>query len=351
MSEEEVSGSEVEEVVQVNDVDEVDVSTLSAKRKKKHFYRLRLLKYFDEYKSILVVGIDNVGSKQMQNVRIALRGKAIMLMGKNTLMRKVIREKSKQNPNLASLLPHIKGNMGFVFTNGSLNEVRKIILQHKVPAAAKSGAIAPVDVMVPPGPTGMDPGQTSFFQALNIATKIQRGAIEIIEEVHLIKIGEKVTTSHVALLGKLNIKPFTYGITVDQVYENGSVYAAAILDLSEDDLLTKFMGAVGRIAALGMAIGYPSTASVPFQMRDAFKKICAIGVEAGFEFGMLKKLKSGAAAAKAAPAAAKKEEKEEEEEEEEESSEGMAFDMFGDGGDDEEEEEYEEGEEEEEEEE
>jgi large subunit ribosomal protein LP0 len=355
MSEEEVSGSEVEEVVeQTEQVDEVDVSKLSAKRKKKHFYRLRLLKYFDEFKSILVVGIDNVGSKQMQDVRIALRGKAVMLMGKNTLMRKVIREKSKQNPALASLLPHIKGNMGFVFTNGSLNEVRKIILEYKVPAAAKSGAIAPVDVFIPPGPTGMDPGQTSFFQALNIATKIQRGAIEIIENVHLIHVGDKVTTSHVALLGKLNIKPFTYGITVDQVYENGSVYAAAILDLSQDDLLTKFMSAVGKIAALGMAIGYPSTATVPFQMRDAFKKICAIGLEAGFEFGMLTKLKSGAAAAKAAAPAAgkdKKEEKEAEEEEEEESSEGMAFDMFGDGGDEEEEEEEEEGEEEEEEEE
>lgn len=288
----------------------------------------------------------------MQNVRIALRGKAVMLMGKNTLIRLVIREKAKENPSLLSLLPHVKGNMGFVFTNDSLTDVRTIIVENKVPAAARSGAISPIDVYVPPGPTGMDPGQTAFFQALNIATKIQRGSIEIVDTVHLIEAGDKITSSAVALLAKLGLKPFSYGLLVNQVYENGSVYAAAILDLNEDDLINKFMTAVGMIAALGITIGYPSTASVPFQMRDAFKKICAIGLTCGFEFEMLKKLKEGASAAKAAAAAPAggDDAKGDDEEEEEESSEGMAFDMFGGGGDDEEEEEEEEGEDEEEEE-
>merc|ERR1712137_1172773 len=137
--------------------------------------------------------------------------------------------------------------------------------------------------------------------------------------------------SAVALLNKLGIKPFSYGIKVNQVYENGSVYDAAILDLSENDLLMKFMGAVSRIAAIGIEIGYPSTASVPFQVRNAFKKICALAIESGYEFDELKELKEGASKA-AAPAPASSEKKAEEEEEEE-SSEGMAFDMFGGGGD------------------
>lgn len=323
-----------------------DIDNLTEKKRKKHFYRLKLLNLFDEYKSFLIVGIDNVGSNQMQKTRIALRGKAVVLMGKNTLMRLVIREKMKQIPSLEAVLPYVRGNMGFVFTNDNLNEVRKIILDNVVPAAAKSGAIAPCDVFVPPGPTGMDPGQTSFFQALNIATKIARGAIEILDTVHLIVTGEKVSSSAVALLTKLNIKPFTYGISVTHVYENGSIYEAAILDLDEDALLGKFMNAVCKIAALGMAVGYPSTASVPFQMRDAFKKVCAIGLTAGYSFPMLEELKSGASKKAAAPAAGGDDDKkEEEEEEEEESSEGLAFDMFGGGGDDDDEEEEDEGDE------
>jgi len=337
-----------QEVEVKSDAPEVDLASMTKKKRKKHFYRLKLLSLFDKYHGILLVGVDNVGSNQMQQVRMALRGKAELLMGKNTLIRLIIREKAKQNPALAGLLPHIRGNVGFVFTNENLNTIRKTVLEFRVPAAAKSGAIAPVDVFVPPGPTGMDPGQTAFFQALNIATKIQRGSIEIIDTVHLIAKGDKVTSSAVALLNKLNIKPFTYGLTVSQCYDKGSVYDAAVLDLDEHALTMKLMGAVARIAAIGMEIGYPSTASVPFQCRNAFKKIAAIGIEAGYSFPMLEELKSGASKAKAAATASSggdDKPAEKEEESEEESSEGIGgFGMFGGegGGDDEEEEEEEE---------
>jgi len=351
---EEVSASEVEEetvapAVEAEEEEEVDLSSMTKKRRKKYLYRKKLLALFDQYKAILIVGVDNVGSNQMQQVRTSLRGRAIVLMGKNTLMRLVIREKAKTLPKLAALEEHVRGNVGFVFTNENLNEVRKIIIDNKVPAAAKSGQIAQCDVFVPPGPTGMDPGQTEFFQALNIATKISRGSIEIIDTVHLVAEGDKVTSSAVALLSRLGIKPFSYGIQVQKVYEDGAVFAAAVLDLSEDVLLGKFMTAVCYIAAIGMEVGYPTTASVPFQMRNAFKKIAAIGIAAGYNFEMLTELLEGAsraeAAAAAAAAPAEAEEEAGDDESEEESSDGMAFDMFGGGGGDESEEEYDEGDE------
>lgn len=78
------------------------------------------------------------------------------------------------------LIPHIKGNVGFVFTKEDLNEVRELIRSNKVAAPAKAGAIAPIDVKIPPGNTGLGPEKTSFFQALAIPTKITRGTIEIL---------------------------------------------------------------------------------------------------------------------------------------------------------------------------
>ena len=78
------------------------------------------------------------------------------------------------------LLPHIKGNVGFVFTKEDLNEVRNVIRENKVEAPAKAGAIAPIDVKVSPINTGLGPEKTSFFQALAIPTKITRGTIEIL---------------------------------------------------------------------------------------------------------------------------------------------------------------------------
>jgi len=312
----------------------------SKRRIRKESLKAKLDRMLNEFKNILICTVDNVGSNQMQKVRIALRGKAELLMGKNTLMRKVVREHVARNPQLDALLPHIWGNIGFVFTNSDLKEVRDIVLKNKVPAAAKSGSNAPIDVFIPPGPTGLDPGQTGFFQALNIATKIARGSIEIINQVHLVKKGDKVTSSHVALLTKLDIKPFFYGIVVIRVYEGGSVYDAAVLDLSPADLYAKFFAGVRKLAALSLAIGYPTIASLPHILGNGFRKLLAISLATNYEFKEAKMFKDAAASApaQAAPAAgagAKKEAAKAEaapkaEEPEEEEDMGLGGNLFGD---------------------
>jgi len=316
-------------------------ATAGQKRKeRKKRYKAKLEKAIQEFKNVLVVTVDNVGSFQMQKIRIALRGTAEILMGKNTLMRMIMREQIASNPKLEALIPQIKGNMGLIFTNGDLQKCRTIVTANKVPAVAKSGTVAPTDVFVPAGPTGLDPGQTSFFQALNISTKIARGSIEISNDVHLIKKGDKVTSSAVALLGKLDIKPFFYGCVVTSVYENGAVYPVEILDMTSEVLLGKFFGAVRRIAAIGLAVGYPTEASIGHNLANGFKKLLALSSTSGYQFKEAEAFFSKAAAAPAAekkedkPAAGgkKKEEKKEEApaEEEEDVGGGGFGGMFGD---------------------
>uniref|UniRef100_A0A672SNH3 Large ribosomal subunit protein uL10 n=1 Tax=Sinocyclocheilus grahami TaxID=75366 RepID=A0A672SNH3_SINGR len=144
------------------------------------FLSPRFQQLLDDYPKCFIVEADNVGSKQMQTIRLSLRGKAVVLMGKNTMMRKAIRGHLENNPSLERLLPHIRGNVGFVFTKEDLTEVRDLLLANKVPAAARAGAIAPCEVTVPAQNTGLGPEKTSFFQALGITTKISRGTIEIL---------------------------------------------------------------------------------------------------------------------------------------------------------------------------
>jgi len=318
-----------------------EVKEMSLRKKRKMVYWAKLEKAFQEYKNILIISVDFVGSKQMQDVRLAIRGKGEIIMGKNTIIRKVIRDNSDKNPSLLNLLPMIKGNMGFIFSNGDLAAMRKQVMEFKMPAAAKAGVLAPVNVVIPPGPTGLDPGQTSFFQTLNVATKIVKGTIEITGEVRLCFQGEKVTASAVALLSKLGMKPFEYGIKVNTIYENGDVYDAAVLDLNQDDLVTKFAGAVARVAAISYEIGEINATTVPHGIGKAFNALVAIAMGTDYEFEELKEVKAaiaagpatgagGAAAGGAAAAAAAPEPEEEEEE-------APAMDMFGEdeeeGGD------------------
>merc|ERR1712088_185583 len=299
-------------------------------------YFSKLVSLLDEYPRCFMVGVDNVGSKQMQKIRIALRGHAEVLMGKNTMMRKAIRGHLENNPALEKLLPHIRGNVGFVFTKEDLTEIRQIILDNKVAAPAKAGAIAPIPVMIAPQNTGMGPEKTSFFQALQIPTKITKGTIEILNEVNLIKEGERVGQSESTLLNMLNISPFTYGLVVENVYDSGTIFSPAILDITDEDLKATFMAGVANVAAVSLQIGYPTMASAPHSMVNGLKNLMAIAAETEITFPAAEKLKAyladpsafaaaaPAAAAAAAPAAAAKVE-----EPEEESDDDMGLDLFG----------------------
>ena len=86
---------------------------------------------------------------------------------------------------------------------------RDIIGQFVVPSPAHVGVVVNTDITVPKGPTGCDPSQTSYFQTMEIPTKISRGQIEIQSDVHLVVKGDRVNSDQADLLAKLNIRPFT----------------------------------------------------------------------------------------------------------------------------------------------
>jgi len=318
---------------------------------RKQNYFTKLIALLDKYPKVLLVGADNVGSFQMQAIRRALRGKAEFLMGKNTMIRKAIKGHLQKNPRLEALLPYVRGNIGFVFTDQDLKGIRTVIETNRVAAPARVGSVAPIDVIIPPSQTALDPSQTGFMQALNIATRINKGSIEIINQVHLIKAGDKVGSSEAALLQKLDVKPFYYGLAPQFVFENGVVFNPSVLDMEDSDILDKFNFGVQRVAALSLQINFPSLPAVPHYFASAYKNIVAIALATELVFPKIAELKQlldnpealaalSAKTAAAAPAAAagkpeaaapaaKKEEPKKEEPEEEDEGEGGFGDLFG----------------------
>jgi large subunit ribosomal protein LP0 len=258
-------------------------------------------------------------------------------MGKNTMMKKCIRGLLEEFPDYEKVLPLLVANVGFVFTNEDLKSIRDAVLENKVAAPARQGAISPVNVVVPAQNTGQGPEKTSFFQALSIQTKIARGTIEIVADVQLLKPGDKVGASEAALLNMLKISPFTYGLKVEQCFDEGSVFEPAVLDISEDDIRARFMAGVNNVAACSLNIGYPTIASAPHSIANGLKKLIAIAAATDVTFPAAEKTKAfladpSAFAVAAAPAAAaageaKVEEKKEESADESDSS--MGFDLFG----------------------
>eukprot|EP01092_Planopodium_desertum_P007335 TRINITY_DN29_c0_g1_i1.p1 TRINITY_DN29_c0_g1~~TRINITY_DN29_c0_g1_i1.p1 ORF type:complete len:358 (+),score=128.90 TRINITY_DN29_c0_g1_i1:44-1117(+) len=253
-------------------------------KQRKQQYLVRATSFFEKYSTILIVGADNVTSKQLSTIRKRLRGEAVILMGKNTLMRKAIRdlvEKKPEHKKLLRILPKIVGNCGLVFTEKTIKNIRTTLESEKKPAEAKAGAISPVDVIIPAGPTSLDPQQTQFMQALNIETKISRMKIEITSPVNLLNKGDRVSPSQAELLRKLNLKPFEYGLVTKAIYEDGDCYDSYLLDLSDEDVLGKFSRALGSVTALSLKIGYPNLLwfnNLVFALKSKIKEFNALSL-------------------------------------------------------------------------
>lgn len=312
---------------------------MGATRAQKEVYFTKLKELISKYPSVFIVNVDNVSSNQMHQIRVALRGKGVVLMGKNTMVRRALRTILSENPQFERLLPHVRGNIGFVFTDKDLKEIREIIVANKIAAPARAGAYAPKDVFVPAGNTGMEPGKTSFFQALGIPTKIARGTIEISSEVQVVTAGSRVGSSEATLLNMLNISPFTYGMTVVQIFDSGNAFAPEVLDIDEKVLIDRFMSGIQTIAAISLALNYPTIVSVTHSLVNSYKNLLSLCLATDYMFEGAQKAKeylenpdafaavAAPAAAEAAPAAAEAE-AEEKAEEKEESDDDMGFGLF-----------------------
>jgi large subunit ribosomal protein LP0 len=189
----------------------------------------------------------------------------------------------------------------------------------------------------------MEPGKTSFFQALGVPTKIARGTIEITTDLKLIEAGNKVGASEATLLNLLNISPFTYGMSIHQIYDNGQTFESSVLDIEESQLLKAFSTAINTIASISLAANFPTLPSVMHSVVNSYKKVLSVAIETDYEWEEIAELKdrianpdkyasAGPAAGGAAPsggdAPAAKEEAKEEEKQESEDDEDMGFGLF-----------------------
>lgn len=318
---------------------------MASKKAKERKYELAddLIRLFGEYERCLMVTVDNVGSNQLHHIRRSLRGRAVIYCGKNTQMRRVLRQLEVDRPELEQIRAKLKLNVALVFTHEDLANLKDDIEADKRPTQAKTGAAAQCDVIIEKGVTALDPAQTSFLQALNIGTKITKGQIEIINDVHLFSMGDKVNAGQAALLQKLGIEPFAYGLEVIQCFDGNSLFSPAVLQIKPEQILAAFTAGCRNVAAISLVLNTPTTVSVPYSILLAFRNLLAMSAATDHEFEGSKQMKAylkdpsafagactgPATSSKAAPAAAKKKTTSEEDDE----MAAAPADLFG-GGDD-----------------
>ena len=182
----------------------------------------------------------------------------------------------------------------------------------------------------------MEPGKTSFFQALGVPTKIARGTIEITTDLKLVEAGSKVGASEATLLNMLNISPFTYGMGIAQIYDQGQTFSPDVLDIEEKQLLDALNSAIKTITTISLAANYPTLPSVVHSLVNSYKKVLAVAIATDYSWPGIEELKDRIANpdayASAAPAAAASTEEKPAEKDEEKPKEDSEAEESGEEG-------------------
>jgi len=253
---------------------------ITPKKARKNLVFDRTKEYFKGYSKFLVVDMTNIASRQIQLIRHDLLGKGVFLMGKNTTIKLSLKQFAEERPELRGVDKVIKNNVGVIFTNGSFSEILDIFENRKVHSVAKPGDLSQGDLWIEPVFTGLDPGKTSFFQALGIVTKITKGKIEILSRCQALVNGKRVGHSEAALLSLLGITPFVYKMKPLYAYSDGNFFDVEYLSLdagSAEKMLREEMVKIASLA-LGAGVATESTAEqeVSSQLREIFSIAAAV---------------------------------------------------------------------------
>jgi len=201
-------------------------------------------------KTLMIVSIKNLPSKQFQDIKKSLRGKAVVRVAKKNIMLRAIKKFGKES--LLPLEKQIQENSAFVISDIEGFELAGILSKEKTPSSAKAGQIAPEDIEVKAGPTSLVPGPAiSELGALGIQISIEEGKISIKAPKVIIKKGGEINEGAASILQKLDIHPFKVGLEPIAIYDvqTEKIYSNIKIDSEETvkDLKEASVKALGLV--------------------------------------------------------------------------------------------------------
>ena len=249
---------------------------------KKEIFR-DLTELLKKYSVVAVADLPKVRSSQIQEIRKKLRGKADLMVAKNTILRKAAEELAAEKQNVEKFAEAVTGSKVLIFTQMNPFELIIFLDKNKVRVPAKGGDTSTGDIMIPAGNTGLQPGPViSEFNEAKVQTRIEGGSIFVAKDAVVVKKGEVIPTKVASLLSKLGMKPMEAGLSLSYAYDNGMVLGPNDLTFDLDQMKTDFASAARM--AFGVAVEanimLPQTATAI--ISKAYRQAVTVSVESGF---------------------------------------------------------------------
>ncbi|WP_292461269.1 50S ribosomal protein L10 [Methanothermococcus sp.] len=245
----------------------------------------KLKKLLKEGNVIALADMMEVPARQLQEIRDKIRGKMILRMSRNTLIKRAIEEVAEEtgNPEFAKLAEHIAKGAAIIVTDMNPFKLYKTLEESKTPAPIKGGAVAPCDIVVEKGSTGMPPGPfLGELKSAGLPAVIEKGKIAIREDTTLVKEGEVVPHKVAVVLSALGIKPTKVGLDLLAAYEDGVIYTPDVLKIDEDEFVQKIQKAFKSAFNLSVNAAIPTTETIETILQKAFREAKAVSIESAF---------------------------------------------------------------------
>ncbi|ADQ66813.1 acidic ribosomal protein P0 [Halogeometricum borinquense DSM 11551] len=240
-----------------------------------------LTDFLEEYQSVGVVSVTGIPSRQLQSMRRDLHGSAELRMSRNTL---VTRALEQVNDGLEELTDYVYGQVALVGTNDNPFGLYKQLEASKTPAPINAGEVAPNDIVIPEGDTGVDPGPfVGELQQVGASARIMEGSIKVTEDSHVLDEGEVVSEELSNVLNELGIEPKEVGLDLRGVYSEGVLFEPDELAIDVEEYRADIQSAAAGARNLSINAGYPTAQTAPTMLAKAAGEAKALGLFAAIE--------------------------------------------------------------------
>ena len=240
-----------------------------------------LVEFVDSYQSVGIVGVAGIPSRQLQAMRRELHGSASVRMSRNTLTTRALEE---VGDGVETLTEFVSGQVALVGTNDNPFGLFKQLEASKTPAPINAGEVAPNDIVIPEGDTGVDPGPfVGELQTVGASARIMDGSIKVTEDSTVLTEGEVVDDDLANVLVELGIEPKEVGLDLKAVYSEGVLFEPDELEIDVDEYRADVQSAAAAARNLSVNAAYPTAATAGTLLAKASGEAKSVGLFAAIE--------------------------------------------------------------------
>lgn len=236
----------------------------------------------EEYPVVGILDMHQLPAPQLQDMRKDLHGKAKIKMSRKTLMKRALDGSDKEN--IKELKGQMVGQPAYIFTDMNPFKLYGFLQENKSSAPAKPGDIAPNDIVINEGSTGIDPGPAiGKLQAVGLPTSIEKGKIHIDGDTTVIEEGEEVSREVSEALKMLDMEPMEIGLNMKALWEDGVLFQPDELEIDKEEYKQNITDAYKQAMSLSMGIEYPTEENISMLLNKAWNEGKSLGMEIDFQ--------------------------------------------------------------------